>query len=124
MKQLNKKGQVMQNLGALGVGVAAITIILAITFLMMSQVRTNTIDMGEGCANRTDVYNSTIRLCCNGTLDIASHCGTANQTPLSTTMNSTQDLTNATATIPGWVSLIILVAIGGVILALVSRFRQ
>ena len=121
MKQPNKKGQVMQNLGALGVGVAALVIILAVTFLIMSQVRTNTIDMGYECADTTSSYNTSLTLCCNTT---GAWCTGANVTQLSLTMNSTQDLTNATATIPGWVPLIILVAIGGMILALVSRFRQ
>lgn len=37
---------------------------------------------------------------------------------------STTTLTTAAATIPGWVPLVILVAIGGLILALVAVFRR
>ena len=96
MKSLEKKGQVMQNLGALGVGVATLVIILAVAFLVMAQT---------GAQATTLDGNSPTFANCN-----------------STACNATKDLTNATATIPGWVPLIILVAIGGLILSLVSAF--
>jgi len=94
---MNRKGQVMQNLGALGVGVATLVIVLAVAFLVMSQTGAQAATLGSA---------SSFAMC------------------NSTACNSTKDLTQATATIPGWVPLIILVAIGGLILALVSRFGR
>ena len=86
MKKMNKKG-VFDQLGALGVGVAALVITLAVVFLILAQVGANTQVAAD--ANATAATNT---------------------------------LTNAAATIPGWVPLIILVAIGGLILALVAVF--
>jgi len=86
MKKMNKKG-VFDQLSALGVGVAALVITLAVVFLILAQVAANTQVAADA----------------NATL-------------------ATQTLTNAAATIPGWVPLVILVAIGGLILALVAVF--
>ena len=88
----NKKGQVMDQLGALGVGVASLVIILAVTFLVLSQTGAQ----AAGNSSMTDCYSQAC--------------------------NSTRELTSAAATIPGWVPLIILVSIGGLILFLVARF--
>jgi len=40
----------------------------------------------------------------------------------STVCNATQQVETAIATIPGWIGLVILVAIGGILIALVKRF--
>ncbi len=88
MRKIAKKG-VFDQLGALGVGVAALVITLAVVFLILAQVGAN-----------------------------AQVAADANATA------STVTLTNAAATIPGWVPLIILVAIGGLILALVAVFGR
>lgn len=98
MKELTKKGQVMSQLGALGVGVATLVIILAVTFLVMAQVGTQ----------------SALQ---DSTSSAFSNCNTS-------ACNATRTLTNAAATIPAWVPLIILVAIGGLILSLVAVFGQ
>jgi hypothetical protein len=90
-----KKGQVMSNLGGLAVGVAGLVIVLSIAFLVMGQVRTQD----------TDVTGIT-----------------CNQTDGSIGCNATKTLQNATATIPGWVPLVILVSIGAVILGMVAAF--
>ena len=94
---MNKKGQVFDQLGALGVGVATLVIVLAVTFLILAQTGSQAAVLGG--------YAS----------DNLSGCVTQ-------ACNSTKTLTTATATIPGWVPLIILVAIGGLILSLVAVF--
>ncbi len=86
-KLMKSKAGVFDQLGALGVGVATLVITLAVVFLILAQVGSNTQVVADG----------------NATL-------------------STQTLTTAAATIPDWVPLIILVAIGGLILALVAVF--
>mgnify|MGYP007011964030 CR=1 FL=1 len=95
---MDKKGQVMGQLGALGVGVASLVIIMAVVFLVLAQVgdQATTLDAGSG------------------------EFATCN----STACNATKTLTTAAATIPGWVPLIILVAIGGLILSLVAVFGK
>lgn len=93
-KRFNKKAQ-LADLGRLGIGVATFTIIIAVTFLVLAQTGKQQADIG-GFAN-VSVDNSA-----GG--------------------NATKVLTSAVADIPGWVPLIIIVAIGGLILAMVSRF--
>ena len=124
---LKKKGQVMQNLGALGIGIAMLVVLLAVTFLVMAQLKTNMQDSSDNqaCGNTTLIYNSTNNFCCD-TLN-CTQAGTFNSSipgGLSNAMNATQDLTAATATIPSWVSLIVLVVIGGIILSMVSLFKK
>lgn len=97
MKSLDKKGQVMEQLGALGVGVATLVIVLAVTFLVLAETGSQAASLGG--------YSP----------DNLSGCITA-------ACNATKTLTVATATIPGWVPLVILVAIGGLILGLVAAF--
>ena len=96
MKHLTKRG-VFDQLGALGVGVASLVIVLAVTFLVLAQT-------GSQAATIGGVAGGNLTAC------TTQAC------------NSTKTLTNAAATIPGWVPLIILVAIGGLILSLVAVF--
>lgn len=42
MKQFNKKGQVMEQLGALGVGIAILTVTLVVVFLLLAELGDNT----------------------------------------------------------------------------------
>lgn len=85
----SKKGQVMDQLGSLGIGIATLVIILAVVFLIMANVGANTQVAAD--ANATAAV---------------------------------QTLTTAAATIPTWVPLVVIVAIGALILGLVQVFRQ
>ena len=90
LKMFNsKKGQVMDQLGSLGIGIATLVIILAVVFLIMSNV----------------LSNSQVAADANATAAV-------------------QTLTTAAATIPTWVPLVVIVAIGALILGLVQVFRQ
>jgi hypothetical protein len=97
--KLNKKG-VMQQLGALAVGVAALCIALVVTFLIMAQARTQI-----GTIEGITVTNAT--QCAN-----------------STSCTAVGTLTTAAATIPNWVPLIIIAVIGALLIGLVSMFRS
>ena len=92
---MNKKGQVLEQLGALGAGVAVLAIVLTVTFLILAQGQ----DQVEQIEGATSVGNSSA-------------------------WNATATLTNAVATIPGWVPLIIIAVIGSVLLGLVALFRR
>ena len=98
MKSITKKGQVLDQLGGLGIGVATLVIVLAVTFLVLAQT-------GEQ-ARVLDGSALNLSACISGAC------------------NATKTLTSAAATIPGWVPLIILVAIGGLILSLVAVFGK
>ena len=94
----SKKGQVFDQLGKLATGVAVLAIVLVVTFLIMSQ----------GLAQMAEIEGVTI----------------GNTTAYTVGMNGTVTLTEAVSTIPGWVPLVIIAAIGAILLGLVSLFRR
>ena len=114
---MKKKGQVMSNLGALGIGVASLTIILVVVFLIMAQANTNMKNDGSACENTSMVYNTTTSTC-NLPADVTDVGGFSNA------WNSTRTLQTATATIPNWVSIIIITAIGALLIGMVAMFRR
>lgn len=93
----SKKGGVFDELGALAVGIATLVIVLSIAFLVMAETRTQD--------------ESITGLTCNST-DGSAGC------------NSTKTLQTATQSVPDWVPLIVLVAIGGTILGMVAMFGK
>lgn len=100
MKQMNKKG-VIESLGALGIGAVTLLVIMVVGFLIAAQVKTSI-----------------------GIADPNSINANASECLKSVGCNATNTITNAVATIPGWVGLIILVAIGGLLLAMVKGFKR
>ena len=97
--QMNKKGQIFQQLGALGVAIATLAIVLTVTFLILAQGR-NVASSVEGITyNSTDCVNSS-------------------------TCNATSTLQSAVDDIPTWMPIIIVTSIGGILLGLVSVFRR
>ena len=96
--KLNKKG-VMEQLGALAVGVAALCIALVVTFLIMAQAKTQV-----GTISSVNITNATA---------CAADTG----------CNAISTLQTAASTIPNWVPLIIIAVIGALLIGLVSMFR-
>ena len=94
---LKKKGQVMSGINALMTALAAIVIIVAVTFLIIANVL--------GQIATTEGFNA------------------ANAAQRTLSYNATLELQAATATIPGWIPLIVIATIGGLILLLVRVFR-
>jgi hypothetical protein len=95
---MDKKGQVMQQLGALGVGIATLAIVLTVAFLIQGNVQEQIVDQAGlgplGAHNGTIAYNASVTL------------------------------QAATADVPGWVPLVVIVAIGGIILGMISVFKK
>lgn len=58
---MKKKAQVFSQLSALGVGIAALVITLVVTFLIISNARTQ-IEGIEGVQSNTTAYNATLTL--------------------------------------------------------------
>lgn len=96
MKTMHKKG-VLENLGALAKGAIVALVTIVVGFLIASQVRTQVIN--------------------NDVAGVATNCSN------SVACNATDTMMAATATIPTWVGLIILVAIAGLIMYMVNRFK-
>lgn len=89
MKKINKKGQVFDQMSALGIGIAALVITLVVVFLILAQVGANASVVADG-----------------------------NATAVVTT------LTTAAATIPNWVSIVVITAIGALLIGMVAMFRR
>ena len=84
-----RKGQVFDQLGALGIGIAALVITLIVVFLILAQVKANTTVAADG--NATTAVNT---------------------------------LTTAAATIPNWVPIVVITAIGALLIGMVMMFRR
>ena len=89
MKKMSKKGQVFDQLGALGIGIAGLIITLVVVFLIMAQVGANATVVADG----------------NASLAVTT-------------------LQTAAATIPGWVSIVVITAIGALLIGMVAMFRR
>ncbi len=89
MKSINKKGQVFDQMSALGIGIAALVITLVVVFLILAQVGSNASVVADG----------------NATLAVAT-------------------LTTSAATIPNWVSIVVITAIGALLIGMVAMFRR
>lgn len=100
-KNLHKKGQTFNMMSQLAIGVAGLAIILVVTFLIMSQAKTN-IGTIEGI---TDVTNST-------------------QCQASIACNSTSTLQTAVDIIPDFVSIVIIAGIGAALIGIVALFAR
>jgi|TARA_R100000501_G_C2629296_1_gene123923 uncharacterized protein (UPF0333 family) len=99
MKKIDKKGQAFTQLAQLATGIAVLAIVLVITFLIISQGKSQVRDI-EGL-NSSDAACQT-SLACNATDTIAS----------------------AVDDIPGWIPLIVVASIGAILLGLVSLFSK
>ena len=117
MKTMTKKGQAMQQLGALGVGVATLAITMAVIFLILAQTGEQ-IDDIQPCANSSHIVSNDSSVCCTN-----NACLT-NGSTWSAAHNGTNTMTNAVADIPGWIPLIIIAVVGAILLGLISLFRQ
>ena len=63
MKNLNKSGQVFDQMSALGVGIAGLSITLVVTFLILAKARANTTvsgETGQFALNATNTLTSAV----------------------------------------------------------------
>jgi len=97
-----KKGQAMQTLAGLAVGIATLAIVLTVTFLILSEGRAEVADIEGIVANGGGLQS--------------------NQSSLA--INSTNTMIDAVSGISGWVPLIVIGVIGSALLGLVALFRR
>ena len=119
---MNKKGQVMQGISNLAVGIAVFAIVIVIAFVVIGQTKTNIVTENP-C---DDGYTINGTGCCLDASYTDGTCFGANQTAdyNSQSYLSTQTLQTATATVPGWVGLIVLIAVGALILGMIQMFGR
>ena len=90
----SKKGQaVFESMGKLATGIAFVAIVLVVTFIILGKLGSQAV---------TDNGSDNFSVC------------------TSYACNATRDTTNATQEVPGWLSIIIITAIGIVILGMVK----
>ena len=99
-KRRSKKGQIFNQIGALGIGVVSLAIVLVVALLIQAQVRTN-----MGTVSGIDVTNST-------------QCAADEGCAAMTTLQS------ATQSLPGWIPLVIIAVMGSILLGLVMLFKR
>jgi len=97
--RMNKRGQALDMLTKLMVGVASIAIILVITFLVISQGLTQ-IAATDGITNTSDTVSRTVGY--NATLTVAE----------------------AVDDIPDWIPLVIVATIGAALLGITALFKR
>jgi hypothetical protein len=115
--KLGKKG-VFDNLTNLLTSLGALAILTVIIFLIIASVKTQVRDI-NGCANATYVLNVTDMSCSpNGNSTMRNIDGLSEAYKA---MVTTQD---TASDIPGWLPIVIITIIGGILLMLVRFFKQ
>ena len=98
--KLNKKGQI-EDLQKLVTPLVIIAIVLSVGFLIMAEGKSQIIESQGLAANGTSATHP------SGTL----------------AMNGTNTTVSAMADVPGWLPIFIIVAIGAILIGLVSKFK-
>ena len=97
MKKLSKKG-VLDQLSGLIIALGSIAIVLVVTFLIVAEGQDQIVEI-EG-VNESDTATWSIGY------------------------NATQEVQEAMQDVPGWLPIVVITVIGGVLLLLVKVFRQ
>ena len=122
--KLGKKAQAMDQLATIVVSLIGVAIVIGVGMIILVQLlnQTDDIDPMGCCANKTQYYNKTLVKCCKLTAGVPD-CTVVNR-EFTAACNSTIDTINAADDIPGWLSVIVIVIIGAILIALVSVFRR
>jgi carbon starvation protein CstA len=165
---MNKKGQLFEQFSGIAIGLAAVTLILVVVFLIAAGTKDNvrglitpttydyaTVSLPNGtnttftnCLVEEDLvvvamYNGstatdrTLLKATNYTIYknkielVPNYVNVSNNKNLSYSCknleyayNSTGTLQNATASLPGWIPIVIIIIIGSVLIGLVQLFRR
>jgi len=114
MKQLNQKGDIMDVVIGLVIGVVVIAIVLGLSLLIFAGF--NGVQAVNGCSSAFPNYVEATNLCFNtaGNVSVAGSSASAG-------INS---MTSILATLPSWVSIVVIASIGIAILGLVLLLRN
>jgi len=108
MKSMTKKA-VLDNLSSLITGLAVLAIIASIIFLIIAETKSQVVAQ-DPCDTAGATYYSGNNTCSTGTLSDSV-----------TAITETQE---ATGDIPGWLPIIVVAVVGGLLLGLVRFFRR
>lgn len=100
--KMQKKGQVLNALSTLGIGIATLVIVLTVVFLIIGQGQQQVAEI-EG---------------------IVANAGGLQSNQSSLAINATNTLREGVADLPGWVPLIVIGVIGSILLGLVKLFKN
>lgn len=115
MKQLKKKGAIDQ-LANLITALGVLAILIAVIFLIIGETKSMVID--QDVCNSTGTYNATSGECCQ-----SGNCSL--ETDHYSYSYLAQEKIQATASdIPGWLPIIVITVIGGILLMLVRFFKS
>ena len=95
--KMNKKGQVFDRIGQLAVAIGVFAIVMVVGFLIMAQAQDQIVDV-------QDINES-------------------NQAEWTTAYNASTSLQSSLEDVPAWIPIVVVVAIGGILIALVSAFK-
>lgn len=100
LRMLQQKKGALEDVSKIGIALLTVGMVIAIAFLILSTVLTQ-IGTTEGI-----------------TVTNLTQCQT------SASCNATTETMSALATLPGWLSIIVIVAIGAMIIGLIAMFRK
>lgn len=127
---MNKKAQIrtIDNLQGMVAPLVGVAVILAIGFLIMTEVKDQVSETESGSFCGTGfTYLSGNETCCNSTgyPSLSLACAGINQSQPGYTnaWNATGDVQNAMGDIPGWLPIVVVAIIGIALLGLVQLFR-
>ena len=127
MWRIHKKAQTVSTLQAMIGPLIGVGIVLAIGFLIMTEVKNQVSDTESGSFCGTGfTYLSGNETCCNSTgYPSLSACTGLNKSNPGYTnaWNATGDVQTAMSDIPGWLPIIVVAVIGIALLGLVQMFR-
>ena len=114
---MKSKQAVLDNIGNLVTSLGAIAILLAVIFLIMATTR-GVVEEKYPCDSSTDWFNATAGICQNASYSDVETRG------LSNAYNASFQTSNAVSAIPGWLPIVVITLIGGILLTLVRFFKQ
>lgn len=109
-----KKGQ-LDNLSGLLTALAGIAILMAVIFLVIGETQKQVIAQNP-CSISGATWNASDLTCRNGSADIAGSTSNA--------YNASLGVQSAAGDIPGWMPIIVVAIIGGILLSIVRIFKQ
>ena len=115
MRTFKKKGQ-LDRFAELVMGLGILVITIAVILLIMAETRSQVRSL-DGCANASEVMNATDNKCyTNSSMSKLANAPSA-------TWNATQKVLESTMDVPGWLPIIVITLIGGILLGLVRWFK-
>lgn len=113
-----RKKAVLDNLGDLLTGLGVIAILFAVIFLIIGETKTQVIE--QDACNSSGTWNGTTLQCCAN----STSCASGALDHYSKTYEAQVGVQGTASDIPGWLTIVVITIIGGVLLTLVRYFKK